>query len=218
MNTLFIDIETVPSGDMPTLEEMLPLVPGNYKKKESIDEWANDPVNQEAVYRKRALSWWDCRVFCIAFAMDDGDVVSLHNNDEKSLLIDFQSNLLDIKPDTLSIARWATVGWCGHNIKKFDLPILYLRALKYGLTALTKMIPTEGRSSQILDTMEMYALTSYREYISLDTVSKFFGVQSKSKMDGSQVYDYHKAGKFEEIAEYCAEDVEVVRRLYSLLR
>jgi hypothetical protein len=52
----------------------------------------------------------------------------------------------------------------------------------------------------------------------MDKVLKFFGMEGKGEIEGSNVYDHFLAGKYQEIADYCKKDVEDVRRLHKLLR
>ena len=54
-----------------------------------------------------------------------------------------------------------------------------------------------------------------QKMISLDKLAKALGIQGKSDIDGSMVYGMWKEGKFDEIAQYCADDVRMVRDVYK---
>ncbi len=52
---------------------------------------------------------------------------------------------------------------------------------------------------------------------SLDAICKAFGHKGKDGMDGSMVWEYAKDGRFDDIFEYCKDDVDMTRFLYNKL-
>lgn len=49
-------------------------------------------------------------------------------------------------------------------------------------------------------------------------MSKALDIPSpKENLDGSKVYPYYRAGKLDEICDYCKRDVESVRQVYRRL-
>jgi predicted PolB exonuclease-like 3'-5' exonuclease len=57
-----------------------------------------------------------------------------------------------------------------------------------------------------------------RDYISLDLLSRALGIPSpKESLDGSKVYPYYRAGRLDEIYEYCKRDVDTARQVYRRL-
>jgi predicted PolB exonuclease-like 3'-5' exonuclease len=64
----------------------------------------------------------------------------------------------------------------------------------------------------------MTAWAGARNRVSLDKLCKAFGIETpKGGIDGSKVWDYVKAGKIDEVAAYCARDVEATRKVYKRL-
>ena len=112
------------------------------------------------------------------------------------------------------------IHWVGYNILSFDVPWLYLRAIKYGCTSLKVQLPQHKGSNNYTDIMQAVSSTLYGKdsYMSQKNVAKFFGIESKTDMDGSMVHQSYVDGKIDEIARYCMEDVDVVRKLYKKIK
>ena len=222
---LYIDIETIPAGERPKVEELK--CPGSYKKPESIKAWYDDPerlTEIEEVYRKIALDPWAGQIVSIAYKLDDdefGDeeVMGLWGQSEERLLTAFSEALQHY--DRKLVDKMSVVHFVGHNIKSFDIPYLYLRAAKYGLKWLQQVIPNGFQRDRIIDTMEMCAVTARMtpdKYVGLDKACKFFGLDGKGDIDGSMVYDLYKEGRYQEISDYCKADVERVIALHNVLK
>lgn len=211
MNILYFDIETLPGPERPTLEEVEALAPRNMKKPETIRAWAEE--NQEAQWRKQALDSMAGKILAIGYALNDAEPeVLIQGRDgiecERDLLARFQDNLVGMgtNPD-----------FCGHNIKTFDLPWIWRKAVQHRLNPLCNMIPRARYDPRIKDTMELWA-ADFKDHVSLDAIARFLGLEGKTEgMDGSQVLDLYEAGELDRIAEYCGQDVRVVRSVYLTL-
>lgn len=71
-------------------------------------------------------------------------------------------------------------------------------------------------NDNVTDTMLLWA--GYGNRISLDNLCSALGIPSpKDGIDGSQVWEFVRAGKINEVAEYCKRDVEAVRTIYRRL-
>jgi hypothetical protein len=210
---IFIDLETVPAGDKPTADQLSP--PGTYKKADSIAAWYADKDARDEdldnIYRKRALSYWEGRVLCIAFAVGDAPVEGLVNDDEEQLFKDFEIALG--KHD--GVYRSAPT-WIAHNGRLFDYPYLYLRACKYKCHDLIGAL-TPPNFDFFKDTMKMAALTDFKGMVSLKNACAFFGFDAKTGMEGDEVYDEYLKGNSQGILDYCKEDVANVKKLYGCL-
>jgi predicted PolB exonuclease-like 3'-5' exonuclease len=49
----------------------------------------------------------------------------------------------------------------------------------------------------------------------LDKIARALGLEGKGDVDGSDVYQMWKDGKFTEIADYCKSDVAMTREVYK---
>jgi hypothetical protein len=213
VDEFYIDIETIPSPEPPPLPEMK--IPGNYKKEETIlkfkEEWGESAeAKRQELWAKESLNAIKGRIFCIGYAINDLPTDVVYDINEENMMIKFNEVV-----KTLSFPIWI-----GHNLSDFDLLWLYLRALKYNLSVLKYRIPQDGRNNMIFDTMKKFTGAAYwrDNRFSLNDVCTFLGVPAKTEMHGSQVFDYYKEGKIDEILKYCAEDVDAVRQVYKIIK
>jgi hypothetical protein len=81
------------------------------------------------------------------------------------------------------------------------------------------MLPTGQRDKRIIDTSELWGVSSFKNYTSLDSICSFLGLKTKEGIDGGQVYNYFLKGKHEKVYEYCRDDVnERLRPLHNIMR
>jgi len=214
MPTIFLDIETVPAGERPTIDLLKP--PGQMKKADTIAAWRNDTIARtedlDDIYRKRALSYVEGRILCISYAIEKGPVKGLIDDDEEALITRFEEALL--AHDSAIFKRTNTL--VGHNALSFDVPFLFLRAAKYRRGNLKALFSVPRDC--LKDTMKMFCVTDRAGYVSLARACAFFGIEGvKDGMDGSQVYDQYLAGNGQGVLEYCMKDVDSLRKLYYRL-
>lgn len=119
------------------------------------------------------------------------------------------------------------VSWNGGG---FDLPVLHYRALVHGVTAARYWeMGDEDRDfkwnnylsryhTRHLDLMDLLALYTGRANAPLDELAKLCGFPGKLGVDGSQVWDYHQAGRLSEIRDYCETDVVNTYLMYCRFR
>ena len=88
----------------------------------------------------------------------------------------------------------------GYNIRRFDLPVL----TGYGLKL-------EGL--EVFDFMDEVERGLGRKWIKLEYVAQGTLGEGKSA-EGVMAIEWFKQGKFKELAEYCARDVEVTHRIF----
>ena len=88
----------------------------------------------------------------------------------------------------------------GYNIRRFDLPVL----TGYGLKL-------EGLN--VFDLMDEVERGLGRRFIKLEYVAQGTLGEGKSA-EGLMAIEWFKQGKFKELAEYCARDVEVTHRIF----
>ena len=216
MPTIFLDIETVPAGEKPTVDLLKP--PGQMKKADTIAAWRNDTIARteelEEIYRKRSLSYIEGRILCISYAIENGPVKGLIDDDEEALIIRFEEALLN--EDSAIFKRANTL--VGHNGMNFDFPFLFLRAAKYGRDNLKALFSVPDPYRFFQDTMKLFCSTDRKGMVSLARACAFFGIEGvKDGMEGSRVYDEYLAGNGQGILEYCMSDVNNMRKLYRKL-
>lgn len=113
---------------------------------------------------------------------------------ENKMLTFFEDEL----PKLVKLCRERLV--VGYNIRRFDLPVL----TGYGLKL-------EGLD--VFDLMDEVERGLGRRFIKLEYVAQGTLGEGKSA-EGLMAIEWFKQGKFKELAEYCARDVEVTHRIF----
>lgn len=211
MTNLYIDIETIPCQWPNAMEEIKRTLkaPANYSKPETIDKWIEE--NAEKAYLKTSFDGGMGQVYVIGYAIDDQPAQTLKASDltreaEKQLLEEFFSIYSQLGSGSLVI---------GHNHVAFDLPFLLKRAIVQSVTP-APFFPRNPKwnGGEIFDTMLAW---SPKEFTSMSYLCKILGVDGKGGIDGSDVWPMVQAGKGEEVAQYCAGDVERTREIFKRL-
>lgn len=242
---LYVDIETIPAQRPDVLEEIRAMeqaaldaaiaavkVPGNYKKQDTIDEWnATEKPKQIAAlqaafdstvdecYRKTGLDGAFGQIVVVSYAIGGAEPVKIWNADWQSP--DAEEAVLHGLSDSLSERiLHADVMACqviGHNVVNFDLRFLVQRCIVKGirphivLARAAQAKPWE--TDKVFDTMVQWG--SAKGTVSLNKLCKALGLPGKGDLDGAKVWDYVKAGRIAEVADYCADDVRKVRAVHQ---
>jgi len=208
VNTLTIDIETIPDGEKLTVEEMSKLHPKTMSKQETIDKWAEANVDIE--YRKRSLNSLKGRLLCIACKWNDEPTHLIPYNENEGVMIEAFGHYL--KSLGHSIYACAIVG---HNIRGFDNVWLTQRGFKYGNKDIVGRLVTTRYDKRLQDTNDLFTLGVHGAYVKLKDMCDFLGVPTpKDDIDGSEVYDVFLSGDLERIYKYCKKDVEATYQCY----
>lgn len=98
------------------------------------------------------------------------------------------------------------------NGRGFDMPVLELAALRYGISAphyfAKKSGARAGDSERHLDLYDFLCTQGSRGLRGgMNLLLKMIGLPGKGGIDGAQVQDYFEAGRLEEIHRYCRADV-----------
>ena len=192
MKIFFFDIETVPT------ERSL-------QENGLLDEQIR--LDEAEILKKLSLSAMTAKIICLAYAIDPpGDApVQVLRGEEPEIIRNFWKLALDCHL------------FVGHNILDFDLRFLYQRSVIHQIKPSREIQFARFRNNPIYDTMQEWSKWG-REHASLDNLSKALDIPSpKENLDGSKVYPYYRAGKLDEICEYCKRDVESVRQVYRRL-
>lgn len=105
----------------------------------------------------------------------------------------------------------------GHNIMDFDLPFIIKRSRIKRVRPTITFNFARYRSAPIYDTMREWAhWNPHAPHISLSHLAEVLGlgIAKTEGVDGSRVYDEFLAGNHKLIAEYCLQDVEIVRAIF----
>lgn len=103
----------------------------------------------------------------------------------------------------------------GHNVLDFDLLFLYKRSVIHNVRPSVQLPFTRYRARPVFDTMRQWERWG-RGCVGLGRLAEALRLESSKKggVSGASVYDAFVAGRHEEIADYCARDVELVRAVY----
>jgi 3'-5' exonuclease len=231
MNILFLDIETIPGdvNDPQTGKSLKYLYERKMEKKARRRELSENAIVEfedksgkkrndgelafEDFVRGTSFDGSFGRVLCICLAVNDDPVKCYCNkDDEKKTLEQF----------------WKVAEQCdlfvGHNILAFDLGFLWQRSIVLGVKPSWQDTDRNSRKylsfarysgKPVFDTMHEWVKWG-RDSIGLEHVAMALGLPTpKDGIDGSQVFDFYKAGKIKEICDYCGRDVETTREVYS---
>lgn len=200
-----LDIETRPTTDESVIDEIGKSIsaPGNMKKKETIDKWfaENYQSELENAVKKTALDPLYGSVRMIGCAIDDNEPVVFIDKAGESKMIESFFEVIGKSERVLTIV--------GHNVQDFDIDFLWKRAVILGIKIPPAFKEYRKRYSHyVFDTMKEWA--GYGKYIKLDTLAKAILGESKSGSgeDSLSMTD-------EECAKYCAQDVELTRKIYK---
>ena len=205
---IFIDIESIPAGD--PIDPMTMTPPGNISKPETIAAWYKDKAIDIAAekYRARALDSMAGEIICIGYAVNDEPTRCLTGeNDEKRTLHHFQT----VISETQRINPITFIGW---NIVAFDIPFIWRKAIKYGLTGLRNAFNRDRYKGNHLDLMLAWG-ADWKDFRKMEDVARFLEVPGEcTKVTGATVYDAYLAGNMDGIVAHCRNDVETVRAIY----
>ncbi|MBK6354057.1 MAG: 3'-5' exonuclease [Saprospiraceae bacterium] len=216
---LFLDIETVSS--VSSFDQLSPEWRDLWVSK-SRYYLTSEPLKSPAeIYSEKAAIFSEFgRIVCISIGFFKDEVFrikSFFGNDEKVILSQFFDLVLNhYNNPNLS-------GFCGHNIKEFDIPYICRRAIINGLTLpaifqLNNKKPWEIQ--HIVDTMEMWKFGDYKHFTSLDLLASCLQLpSSKSDISGKDVGRvYWEEKDLPRISEYCMKDVILTARVYLKLK
>jgi uncharacterized protein YprB with RNaseH-like and TPR domain len=205
---IYLDIETIPAGE--PIDPMTLTPPATMSKPETIAAWYKDKAVDMAAekYRSRSLDSMQGQILCIGCAFNDEPVSVIMAGDELETLTQFQTFVNSI------MGRWdEPVNFVGWNIRTFDVPYIWRKAIKYQLDYLKKAFNRDRGRGNIIDLMEVWG-TDFRDMRKQGDVALFLGLQHDDTVKGSQVYDLYLQDRLGEIADHCKSDVETVREIH----
>jgi predicted PolB exonuclease-like 3'-5' exonuclease len=217
MKRLFLDIETIPADE--SCHETLRTLYEKKKAKKGKKEECEDQSDFEQFLLSTSFDGSFGRILCIAYAIDDDPVQYLFNNgDEAKMLKEFWKlveSISFIPPRGNSWQPDYGVQFIGHNVMDFDLRFIYQRSIINKVKPAYNLNFARYKEYPIYDTMKEWVKWSMGA-VGLEHLAFALGIPTpKDGIDGSQVFDFYKAGKVKEICEYCMRDVEATRAVYK---
>lgn len=218
INKLFFDIETLPADEAAS-ETLHYLFDRVRSKIEPADYERRNVADFESYFDATGLDGAFGRVLTIAYAINDGPLECLCNpSNEKETLEKF----------------WELAGksdmFIGHNIRDFDLVFLLQRSAILGVRPTWNRFQVPGqkpwemtkfldfaryKNAPIFDTMHEWSIWNGHK-ATLEHVALALGIPTpKVGIDGHEVDKFFKAGKLQDIIDYCKRDVETTRLIYK---
>lgn len=216
MQKLYLDIETLGTDRADVRDYIAAGIspPGNISKAETIEKWhiESKPKAIEEAIAKTSFDGAFGRVCCIGWALGDQAPGTIADEDDEAWVLNcFKTDL------ALAVGESFTTQVIGHNVSAFDLRFLVQRYIVHGirppLVIARAAAAKAWESDKVFDTMVQWAGVGNR--VSLDKLCLALSIPSpKSELDGSKVAEYVAAGRINEVAAYCAGDVEAVREVH----
>lgn len=120
--------------------------------------------------------------------------------DERGMLADFADFCERHRPHLVTF-----------NGRAFDLPVMSLRCMRYGVPIRFYFAEKEYRNRYIdgghIDLADFLCEHGATRVLSLDAMARVIGLPGKVGVDGSQVEGLYNAGQLESIKSYCLMDV-----------
>lgn len=220
MPFLFLDLETLPTERQDVRELLASKIthPATISKPETIAKWNEEsrPAAIDEAVAKTGLDGTFGRVCVIGWAIDDGPVKTVKSeSDEEALLLEFTQQLRSDVPAG-DLFETCVVG---HNVTGFDLRFLTQRFIVNGIrppaiiSRAAQAKPWED--SKVFDTMVQWSGAGAKPGGSLEKLCMALSIESpKGDIDGSKVAAAVAAGRIDDVAAYCARDVEAVRKVW----
>lgn len=226
-NWLFIDIETVSEApDLPALAAANPAKAAlwsrrcEYLRRRFVE---CEKMTDEELYKLKAgLHPEFAKIVCICVGVYQGDgkaqVVGYADDDEKSVLRMALNTINSFKVSLYNQNKTATAYLAGHNIKRFDVPVICKRALIHKMS-LPEMLQVHNKKPwemTFIDTAEVWSFGTWQEsFTSLELLANVLGLEtSKGELSGEGVQQAYWVDRdLAKIKEYCQNDVAVTMNI-----
>jgi hypothetical protein len=105
------------------------------------------------------------------------------------------------------------------NGRSYDGPVLTIRSAQLAVRPSRNLLPNRYSIAEHCDLMEVLTfMGATRDRYSLEYWCRRFDIESpKGSIDGSQVARVYRAGRIDDIGEYCLRDVRATAQLYQRL-
>lgn len=206
---IILDIETIPneSIEKPIFDETTVKL-GNVKdqEKRALKIAEAEKAFEFGLTKKMSVESDLCRILSIGYILIEKNGfdwiekerdVFYGEKDDCDILVKFNNMLAGIEH----------VVFCGWNSKSFDLTIIWKRLVTLGMHVNFNYLECVKKYNA-KNSVDLMHIWNNFERGKLSTCCKTLGIECKTGMDGSMIYDAFKAGKVEEIKKYNMEDCE----------
>ncbi len=222
MNKIILDIETV-GYDFNLLSESQQEFILRYAEREKDDLIREEKIEEA----KRYLSLYPFTAKVVALGMlnieTENSLVLFEGNGSKFWEAEQKKIKYEEKSENDIINLfWEYVSKCEQiitfNGRNFDLPFLILRSALLKIKPTRNLIGSRYNNKNHIDLLDKFTLYGLVRKFNIDFYCKAFGIQSpKSKgISGMDVKELYNAGRIEDIAIYCGEDVRATYELYKV--
>lgn len=219
MRIVTLDLETVPSGreDLRAMVADSVKPPGTLKKPESIAKWIEEerPGAVAEAVQRMGLDGATAEIAVLGYAFGNEDPVTLHGASEREMLDEFFGRVGDyLCRDHYQVPTQQLLIVAHHA--EFDVGMMRKRSIVTGVDR-PLWFPFQFKpweQNRVFCTMRAWDQDPGRR-ISLDKLCRVLGIPSpKNGIDGSKVWEFIQAGKVEEVAAYCRDDVSAARACF----
>lgn len=219
MNTIIIDIETLPTDRQDVRDFIAATVkpPATMSKPETIAKWVSESKAEavdEAV-SKTGLDGTFGRVCVIGWALDDESPQTVQSAEDEAFVLQAFADRMN----KILLSEQYTTLIVGHNVSGFDLRFLIQRfivnRIKPPLVIQRAAQAKPWEAEKVFDTMIQWSGAGAKPGGSLDKLCLALGIKSpKGDIDGSKVAAAVAAGRIDDVAAYCRDDVTATRAVY----
>ena len=216
------DIETIPNFGMPS--ECIPEFDESTVKLGNLKDEAKIKAKLDAArvefelgkVKKMSVDPALCRVCTVGFS-DSDEALQLEPLEDKDDLDLGEYLVVKTAWTTITTKYMTRTRLVSYNGILFDLPVLWARARALDVPvdrSMYKALTQRYSHKHHCDLMQELAEWDRQRWKPLDFWLLSYGLGSKSG-DGSQVYEFWKQGKHEEIRTYCEQDVKLTAALFE---
>ena len=165
-------------------------------------------TDEELYIEKAALTPEFARIVCATFARlswtEEGPslIVKSYSSDSEIEVLEGIHKVFE---------KFFNLKFVGHNIKRFDVPMMCKRLLINGYSLPKGLLIHNLKPWEMpfIDTSEVWSFGAWQEgFTSLDLLATSIGLDSpKEEIQGSEVNSYFWKGEIEKITKYCERDV-----------
>jgi hypothetical protein len=180
-------------------------------------------TDDELYLEKAALSAEFSRIVCATFGRIEFHQDEILGESSTLVLKSYSSkNEIDIlKGINQVFDKFKGFKFCGHNIKRFDIPFICKRLIinDIPLPSELQIIDKKPWEIPFLDTSEQWGFGAWQEsYTSLDLLCTVLNIESpKDSVEGKDVSKHFWMGQLNEITNYCEKDVAATAKCFLKL-